>query len=111
MAKDWVVYTKPWLQRPETVMDYLARYTFRTALSDARKAAATEPATRSVASRIVIWPIIAMHASQRLGIELDFLSYPQEPEQGKEMSEWIVQNVKRLHKENMLEAIEKIPHP
>ena len=42
MAKDWVVYTKPWLQRPETVMDYLARYTFRTALSDARIQAITD---------------------------------------------------------------------
>jgi hypothetical protein len=36
MAKDWVVYTKPWLKQPETVIDYLARYSFRTALSDAR---------------------------------------------------------------------------
>jgi hypothetical protein len=36
MAQDWVVYTKPWLRRPETVIGYLARYTFRTALSDAR---------------------------------------------------------------------------
>jgi hypothetical protein len=36
MGKDWVVYTKPWLRRPETVVDYLARYTHRTAISDAR---------------------------------------------------------------------------
>jgi hypothetical protein len=58
-----------------------------------------------------IWPIIASQISQRLGIHLDFISYPQESEQGKAMREWIVQNVKRLHKKNMLEAIEKIPHP
>lgn len=38
MAKDWVVYTKPWLQRAQTVLEYLARYSFRTALSDARLA-------------------------------------------------------------------------
>ena len=44
MAQDWVVYTKPWLKKPETVMDYLARYTFRTALSDARIQAITEEA-------------------------------------------------------------------
>jgi hypothetical protein len=36
MQKDWVVYTKPWLKQPQTVINYLARYTFRTALSDAR---------------------------------------------------------------------------
>lgn len=38
MAKDWVVYTKPWLRRAQTVVEYLSRYTFRTALSDARLA-------------------------------------------------------------------------
>ena len=42
MGQDWVVYTKPWLQKPETVIAYLARYTFRTALSDARIRAVTD---------------------------------------------------------------------
>ncbi len=36
MGLDWVVYTKPWLRKPETVVEYLARYTHRTAVSDAR---------------------------------------------------------------------------
>lgn len=36
MAKDWVVYAKPCLTRTETVIDYLGRYSHRTALSDAR---------------------------------------------------------------------------
>jgi hypothetical protein len=36
MEKDWVVYAKPCLQRPETVVAYLARYTHRVALSDSR---------------------------------------------------------------------------
>ena len=36
MALDWVVYTKPWLRDPQTVIEYLARYTHRTAISDAR---------------------------------------------------------------------------
>ena len=34
MGKDWVVYSKPCLARAETVVDYLGRYTHRTALSD-----------------------------------------------------------------------------
>ena len=42
MAIDWVVYTKPWLQQAETVMAYLARYTYRTAISDSRIGAITE---------------------------------------------------------------------
>jgi hypothetical protein len=44
----------------------------------------------------VAWPIVALHACQRLGIALDFLSYPQESEQGKKMRDWIVENVGAL---------------
>jgi hypothetical protein len=36
MAKQWVVYTKPCLTRTDTIIDYLGRYSHRTALSDAR---------------------------------------------------------------------------
>ena len=36
MQTDWVVYTKPWLTHPETVVDYLARYSHRIAISDSR---------------------------------------------------------------------------
>lgn len=36
MAVDWVVYAKPCLGRPETVVAYLSRYSHRTALSDQR---------------------------------------------------------------------------
>jgi hypothetical protein len=36
MARDWVVYSKPWLTRTETVAGYLARYSHRIALSENR---------------------------------------------------------------------------
>jgi Putative transposase/Transposase zinc-binding domain len=36
MAADWVVYSKPCLTHTETVVDYLARYSHRIALTDAR---------------------------------------------------------------------------
>lgn len=36
MSIDWVVYSKPCLQRTATVIDYLARYTRRIAITDAR---------------------------------------------------------------------------
>jgi len=49
----------------------------------------------------VIWPIIALRVSQKLGVELEFMSYPQESELGKEMREWIVQHVKMLDKDQM----------
>lgn len=36
MQQDWVVYSKAYLSRPETVVDYLSRYTHRTALDNRR---------------------------------------------------------------------------
>jgi hypothetical protein len=36
MAQDWVVYSKPCLEAGARVIDYLARYTHRTAISNAR---------------------------------------------------------------------------
>ena len=36
MGTAWVVYSKPCLARPETVVDYLGRYSHRIALSDRR---------------------------------------------------------------------------
>ncbi len=36
MASDWVVYSKPCLNRTETVVDYLGRYSRRIALADSR---------------------------------------------------------------------------
>ncbi len=42
MGIDWVVYTKPWLRNAETVVEYLSRYSHRTAISDARIGAICE---------------------------------------------------------------------
>lgn len=36
MRKDWVVYAKPCLQRAETVVQYLSRYTRKIAISESR---------------------------------------------------------------------------
>ena len=49
-----------------------------------------------------IWPIIACKAADKLGISLDFLSYPQESEEGKKMREWIVENVKAIDRKKLL---------
>jgi hypothetical protein len=42
MGIDWVVDTKPWIKDAETVVEYLARYTHRTAISDSRIGAISE---------------------------------------------------------------------
>ncbi|MDB4583163.1 hypothetical protein N9164_08425 [Draconibacterium sp.] len=46
----------------------------------------------------VIWPIMACFIEEKLGIELDFMSYPQQSPEGKEMRKWIVENVKPVEK-------------
>jgi hypothetical protein len=42
MGVGWVVKTKPWIQKAETVVEYLSRYTHRTAISDSRIGAIAE---------------------------------------------------------------------
>ena len=36
MKKDWVIYIKPYLKKPEIILKYLSRYTYRIALSNQR---------------------------------------------------------------------------
>lgn len=54
-----------------------------------------------------VWPIIALNVSKKLGIHLDFLSYPQETTRGKEMREWIVKNIRILNRHLMLNSVKK----
>ncbi len=49
----------------------------------------------------VIWPIMAYFIEQKLGIELDFISYPQQTKEGKEMRKWIVENIQPIVKEKL----------
>ena len=50
----------------------------------------------------MIWPVFALRIADELGIRLDFISYKQETEEGSEMREWIVRNVKFLDRDKML---------
>ena len=52
----------------------------------------------------IIWPIMAYFIEQKLGIELDFISYPQQTEEGKEMRKWIVDNIQPVVKEKLFLA-------
>jgi hypothetical protein len=42
----------------------------------------------------VIWPVLAWKVSQGLGIDLDFISHPQQTPAGQAMREWIVREVR-----------------
>ena len=49
------------------------------------------------------WPLIAHDVAKGLGINLEFLSASQDTPEGASMREWIVENVKPLDREKMLE--------
>ena len=53
-----------------------------------------------------IWPIIGSRSAERLGVKLDFMSYPQETGAGQKMREWIVENVKILDRAKMLGGLQ-----
>ena len=47
----------------------------------------------------MIWPVFALRIADELGITLDFMSYKQETEDGKQMRQWIVDNIQPFSKE------------
>ncbi len=49
----------------------------------------------------VIWPVMAWLIEQKLGIEFDFISYPQQTDEGREMRKWIVDNIRPIKKEDL----------
>ncbi len=49
----------------------------------------------------IIWPAMAMRLEEELSISLDFISYPQDIEEGREMREWIVEQVQPLDKNRL----------
>lgn len=55
----------------------------------------------------VVWPLIASRVAERLGICLDFLSYPQDMEAGKIMRRDIVQNVHPMDRSLMLQRLQE----
>lgn len=55
-----------------------------------------------------IWPIIASLTADVLGIELEFMSAPQEAPEGKEMRDWIVENVKPVSRQAMMDGIRSV---
>ncbi len=53
----------------------------------------------------MIWPVFALEIADALGIGLEFMSYKQETQEGREMREWIVDNIKYLDRGKMLRRL------
>ncbi|HUX14675.1 MAG TPA: hypothetical protein VMW87_16735 [Spirochaetia bacterium] len=56
----------------------------------------------------VVWPIVAAETAEQLGVRLDYLSAPQESERGRNARDWIVDNVRLLDREKMIEGIREL---
>lgn len=50
----------------------------------------------------VIWPVLACQVAEGLGIELDFISHPQQTPEGQAMREWIVAQVQPIQRDLLL---------
>lgn len=51
-----------------------------------------------------VWPLIASKVAMRLGIDLEFMSYPQQTPEGQAMREWIVNEIRPLRRRPMLDS-------
>jgi hypothetical protein len=56
----------------------------------------------------VIWPLLAARVTAALGVELDFLSYPQSTPRGQAMRDEIVQRVRPVSRTQMLAAARRL---
>lgn len=64
-----------------------------------------EGSTAIIADLGAVWPLIARRAAERLTVDLEFMSYPQQTPQGQAAREWIVREVRPIGRARMLEAL------
>lgn len=57
----------------------------------------------------VVWPILAKRIADKLDLDLEFLSYPQQTDPGQEMRNWIADSIKPLCRKTMVES--ELPQP
>jgi len=55
-----------------------------------------------------IWPVVAYETARELGIQLDFIGASQDTPEGQDMRKWIVDHVKPLNREKMIERLKVI---
>jgi deoxyhypusine synthase len=58
-----------------------------------------------------VWPIIGLRVCKGLGIDLGFLSYPQETDRGAAMRDWIVENIRILNRDVMIKRAKAVRAP
>jgi hypothetical protein len=56
----------------------------------------------------VAWPLLAAQVAAELGLKLDFISAPQETEEGKRMREWIADSVQFVDRRKMFDQARQL---
>ena len=79
---------------------------FRMEMSGFARLEGSLPITADIG---IAWPVLAAKVAGELGIELDFLSAPQETCEGKEMRAWISENVQPVDRARMRESMRGVP--
>ncbi|MEO6965908.1 MAG: hypothetical protein ABI076_08440, partial [Acidobacteriaceae bacterium] len=83
---------------------------FRMEMSGFARLEGSIPVTGDIG---VLWPIVAHAVEERLGLRFDFVSAPQESEEGKQMRDWIVDEVPYVNRALMYDELRKslMTHP
>ena len=77
---------------------------FRMEMSGFARLEGSIPVTADIG---VAWPVLASSLEKSLGLKLDFLSAPQETDEGRRMREWITQEVAYVNRATMYAEIER----
>ncbi len=77
---------------------------FRMEMSGFARLEGSVPVTADIG---VAWPVLADALEQRLGLRLDFISAPQESEEGTRMREWIASEVRWVDRALMLREAQR----
>jgi hypothetical protein len=76
---------------------------FRMEMSGFARLEGSIPVTADIG---VAWPVLASALEQRLAVKVDFISAPQETEEGKRMREWITGEVAYLDRARMYAEVQ-----
>jgi|HubBroStandDraft_2_1064218.scaffolds.fasta_scaffold129253_2 hypothetical protein len=72
---------------------------FRMEMSGFARLEGSIPITADIG---VAWPVLVSAVEERLGMKLDFVSVPQESEDGKKMREWIADEVSFIDRDTLM---------
>lgn len=73
---------------------------FRMEMSGFARLEGSLPVTADIG---IAWPVLALALEDGLGVELDFVSSPQETPEGRRMREWIVDSIRPVDRRMMIE--------